>query len=247
VSGAGAAPTPTLVTPTLAETLARVDLLHHRRDDRAALAEERQLIDVAVARAGKDYGVLWRAARFYFWLSDDPSVASEQRSKLGKLGWELGERAIAANPNQPDGYYWAAASMGNYALGLGVMKALTMGMEAKFKDRLTRAGQLSPNYQHGGIDLAWGRFYEKLPWPKRDRKRAEAYLRRALIQSNGDNLRALVYLADTLAHDDRSAEAKKLLEQVAAATPGRYDPPEERRAKALAAGMLADLTKQMQH
>jgi hypothetical protein len=230
---------------TIAQILARVDLLHRRRDERAALAEEHQLVDATVARAGTDYGVLWRAARFYFWLSDDPSVPAEQRSKLGKMGWDLAERAIAANPNQADGYYWAAVNMGNYALGLGVVKALTMGMEAKFKDRLTRAGRLAPAYQYGGVDVAWGRFYEKLPWPKRDRKKAEEHLRLALTQANGANLRARVYLADTLAQNDRAAEAKKLLDGVAAAVPGRYDVPEERRAKALGAGLLAGVVKLM--
>ena len=56
---------------------------------------------------------------------------------LGKDGWDLAERAIVVNPNDVAGYYWAAFCMGNYALGLGVVKALSQGMEAKFRERLT--------------------------------------------------------------------------------------------------------------
>ncbi len=235
-NGAGAAAP--AAAPDLAATLGQIDGLHHRRDDPAALADERRLVEQALGRAPQDYEVLWRAARFYFWLSDDPGAAAEARSGLGKTGWDIAERAISANAGQPDGYYWAAVNMGSYALGLGVVKALTLGLEAKFKSRLGRAGQLAPGYQNGGIDVAWGRFYEKLPWPKRDRKQAEAHLRRVLGQLNKNNLRARVYLADTLAHDNRAAEAKKLLDEVAAAPVGRYDAPEERRAKALGVGLL---------
>ena len=97
----------------------------------------------------------------------NPSASNEQRSQMGKTGWDLAERAITANPAAAEGYYWAAVNMGSYALGLGVVRALTLGLEGKFKDRLGRAGALAPAYQFGGVDLAWGRFYEKLPWPKR--------------------------------------------------------------------------------
>src|SRR6185503_7440038 len=130
---AAVAPAPTAAA---ADPLARIDALHRRRDDRAALGEERQLVDAAVTRAGNDYETLWRAARLYFWLSDDPSQSHDIRSKLGKIGWDLAERAITASPKQVAGYYWAAVNMGNYALGLGVVKALTQGMEGKFTSRL---------------------------------------------------------------------------------------------------------------
>ena len=226
--------------PTLAAQLARIDELHRRRDDRGAWNEEQQLVQATLARAPNDYGTLWRAARFFFWLSDDPGVTSDQRSRWGQQGWDLAERAIVSRPNDVAGHYWAAVCMGNYALGLGVVKALAKGMEGKFKERLKRAGELDPQYQHGSVGVAWGRFYDKLPWPKRDRKKAQENLR-AVLQQHPDNLRAKVFLALSLADDDHPADAKKLLEEVAAAPLGRYDAPEERRAKALATGAMHDV------
>jgi hypothetical protein len=79
--------------------------------------------------------------------------------------------------------------MGNYALGLGVVKALSQGMEGKFRERLGRAEQLDRRYERGAIDTAWGRFYDKLPWPKRDREQAELHFKRA-VEVNNFNLRA---------------------------------------------------------
>jgi Tetratricopeptide repeat len=228
------------VGPALPAQLARIDELHRRRDDKAAWHEEQQLVQATLARAPNDYGTLWRAARLYFWLSDDPGVTSDQRSRWGQQGWDLAEHAVVIKPNDVAGHYWAAVCMGNYALGLGVVKALAKGMEGKFKERLKRAGELDPQYERGSIGLAWGRFYDKLPWPKRDRKKAQAYLR-GVLQAHPDNLRARYFLAVSLMDDDHPADAKTLLDEVAAAPLGRYDAPEERRAKALAAGSMPDL------
>ena len=87
------------------ELLARLDGLYARRDDRAVLGELRALVDQGVARAPADYEILWRAARVYFWMGDDPSLGAEERSRLGKLGWDHAERAIAASPNRADGHF----------------------------------------------------------------------------------------------------------------------------------------------
>jgi hypothetical protein len=235
----GARPAP----PTVPEAVAQIDALYRLRDDRAALDDQRRLIDETARRAPSDYEVLWRAARLYFWLGDDPSLANDARSALGKVGWDYAERAIARDAGRPDGYFWAAVNIGTYALGLGAFKAMTSGLEDKFKAHLQRAAELSPAYYYGGVDVAWGRFYEKLPWPKRDRRKAEQHLRLVLTQQNPYNLRARVFLADTLAHDHRAAEAKRLLDEVAAAPLGRYDLAEERRAKALAAGLSGTVQK----
>ncbi|HEX4405032.1 MAG TPA: hypothetical protein VH560_09400 [Polyangia bacterium] len=236
-------PSTTAGPPPLAQVLARVDELHRRRDDRTAFGEEQGLVEGALARAPQDYGVLWRAARFYFWTADDPGQSSEQRSRVGKVGWDLAERAVAANPNRVEGHYWAAVCMGNYALGLGVMRALANGLEGKFRERLGRAEQLDRRYEGGAVDTAWGRFYDKLPWPKRDRAEAERRLRRA-IEVNPLNLRARVYLAGVDLEEDRPAEAKRLLDEVAAAPIGS-DPPEDRRAKAVGVGLMPQVAAKL--
>jgi len=228
---------PGLSLPVL---LARIDDLHRRRDDHGAFSEEQRLVQSGLARAPNDYGLLWRAARFYFWASDDPGLAKEQRSRWGKDGWDIAEHAIAINPNDVAGYYWAAVCMGNYVLGLGVVKALSLGMEGKFRERLGHAAALNDGYEFGGVETAWGRFFDKLPWPKRDRKQGQEHLRRALV-INPAALRARVYLAISFMDSERVPEAKRLLEEVAAAPVGRYDAPEERRAKALGAGLLPEV------
>jgi hypothetical protein len=125
-----------------------------------------------------------------------------------------------------------------------VVKALSIGLEGKFRDRLGKAGALNDGYENAGVETAWGRFYDKLPWPKRDRKQAEEHLRRAM-QINPAALRARVYLASVFLDSDRAPEAKQLLDEVAAAPVGRYDPPEERRAKAMGVGLQPVLASKL--
>jgi hypothetical protein len=101
VAAPGAAP-----AATDAATIARIDELWKRRDDPAVMAEQRALVDKTLARAGKDYAFMWRAARLYFWLSDDPNLGKDERTRLGKYSWDLGERAVALNPNDVAGHFW---------------------------------------------------------------------------------------------------------------------------------------------
>jgi tetratricopeptide repeat protein len=228
----------------LPSVVARIDELHRRRDDKLAFSEEQRLVQAGLARAPNDYELLWRAARFYFWASDDPGLPRDQRSRWGKDGWDIAEHAIAVNPNDVAGYYWAAVNMGNYALGLGVVKALSIGLEEKFRDRLGKAAALNDGYEWGGIETAWGRFFAKLPWPKRDRKQSEEHLRRAL-QINPLALRARLYLGILYLESNRPHEAKRVLDEIAAAPIGRYDAPEERRAKAIAGGLQPELATKL--
>ena len=239
LSAAGSATTPVAVTSP-PDLLARLDGLHVRRDDPAALAEAHRLANAALAQAPNDYAVLWRAARVVFTESDEPTRSNDERSRLGKQAYDLAERAIAANPNDVAGQYWAALSIGSYAEGMGVLRALTNGIEGKFKRPLERATALDVSYDHGSIPVVWAAYYLELPWPKRDRDKAADELRLAL-KINPANLRARLYQARIAADENRPAEARALLAAIAAAPVGRYDAPEERRVKKEAVAMAATL------
>jgi tetratricopeptide (TPR) repeat protein len=211
--------------------------LWRRRDEPAAMDQAKQLLDQALVRAPDDYGLLWRAAAWHFWKSDDPALPTSTRAQLGKTGWDLAERAVARNPGHVAGHFWAALTMGNYALGLGIMRAITQGIEGKFRAHIGAAERLDPRYGQGGIQNAWGGYYLTLPWPKRDLEKAEAYFKQALA-INPHNLRTRVLLAELRVRRDRLPEARQLLEEVLGATPDQYDPPEEKRAQKLAAATL---------
>jgi tetratricopeptide (TPR) repeat protein len=222
------------------DLLARVDSAWTSRDQPGKLQEIHALLDKAEAAAPGDYGVLWRTARTYFWESDDPGIPNEEKSHIGKKAWEYGDRAAATNPAGVEGWYFAAVGMGNYSLGIGILKALGEGIEGKFRERLTKAEKIDPRFFDGGIYTAWGRFYFKLPWPKYDARKSEQNLQKAL-QINPAHVRARVFLAELYLKENHPKEAKALLEQAAAHSPGSYDAPEERRAQARAKEVLGEM------
>jgi tetratricopeptide (TPR) repeat protein len=237
-AAAGAQPQPPESASQVQPALAAADAAWARRDEPGQLDALKRALADAERLAPNDYDVLWRLSRLYFWESDDLKLPDDQKSKLGKQGWDYGERAIAANPKGVEGYFYAAGGMGNYSLGIGVVNALLQGIEGKFRDRLSKAEQIDAGYNSGGVYNAWGRFYFKLPFPKYDAKKSESNLRKA-IKMNPDNVRARVYLAELYLKESHPKEARKLLEEATANPPGRYDAPEERRYQARAKELLA--------
>lgn len=222
----------------LPSLLVEVDAAWKERDAPGRLEEIASKIDEAEKLAPDDFEVLWRKARLLVWISDDPWMPNDEKSRIGKQAWEYGDRAAAAAPDRVEGHYYAMAGMGNYSLGIGVLKALAKGIEGKFKERLSRAEAVDPGFQHGGVQTAWGRFWFKLPWPKYDGKKSEANLLEAL-KRNPANVRAQVYLADLYEKEDRPEKARAALEAAVASSAGAYDGPEERRYQKLAREMLA--------
>ena len=222
----------------LAALLAEADAAHARRDEPGQEALLRDKLEAAERLAPGDYEVLWRLARLHTWLADDPALGGDEKSRRGKRAWDYAEKAIAADPGGFEGHYYAAVGMGNYSLGIGVLKALRKGIEGKFKARLRRAEELRPDFDRGAIPTAWGRFWFKLPWPKYDARKSRRALERAL-ELNPGNVRAHVYLAELHEKEDRKDEARAEWERAAAPSPGDYDPPEARRWQRVARARLA--------
>jgi len=229
---------PSAADEPLEAILGKADALYAVRDQPGKQEEIRTLLDEAAKAAPDDYAVLWRRAQLLFWISDDLELPKDEKSRIGKECWDVAEKAAAARPAAVEGWFVASGCIGNYSLGMGILKALTKGLEGKFKDRLSRAEAIDPAYSNGGVPLSWGRFYYELPWPKYDAEKSEIHLRKALRQ-NAKNVRALVYLAELYLKEDHPREARTMLERAVAHEPGAYDAPEERRWQARARVLLS--------
>jgi tetratricopeptide (TPR) repeat protein len=226
----------------LASLLARADAAWTERDLPGKLEEMGAALDAAAKGRPPAYAVLWRQARLLGWRSEDPGLTKNEKSRLGKLAWELGDQARALEPGQAEGHFYAMVGVGNFSLGIGVFSALAQGIEGKFKERLSRAEAIEPGFQGGAIPMSWGRFYFELPWPKHDVKRSEKHLRDA-IAKNGENVRAWIYLGDLLLDEGRKDEARVAWQRALAiaVVPGQGDPPEQRRWQVVARQALEKL------
>ena len=70
------------------------------------------------------------------------------------------ERQQAEQPDNPAGYYWHAYSLGRYALGISVVKALAQGMGAKVRNSLNRTVTLAP--LHADAHIAFGIYHAEI-------------------------------------------------------------------------------------
>ena len=224
----------------LGARLAEIDANWVIRDEPGKMDVDLALIQKAEKLAPNDYEVLWRMARHYYWLADDPSLKGEEKARLGKLTWDWSDRATQANPARVEGWFYGSAGVGMYSIGISIIKALLDGMESKYLDRLKKAQAADPAYYGYGGDVSWGRYYYELPWPKYDWEKSQLALLKAL-RNSPTNLRARVYLAELYLKEDLPVEARKQIDKVLGAKVGAYDPPEERRAQGMARAVLAQM------
>jgi hypothetical protein len=119
--------------------------------------------------------------------------------------------------------------VGLYSEGVGIMTALTQGLENKFRSRVETAIKIDRDYLKGGPLMVYGRYFYKLPWPKRDIDESARILGKG-HDAHPDNWLMSLYLADSLWEVDRQQDARNLANSVLEGPLGD-DPADARRNK----------------
>jgi hypothetical protein len=215
----------------------RWDELWARRDASDVQNELARLAKAEVAKDPNSFEGNWRRASLLVWQADGVVDGSELKAQLGKLAWEAGDKAVAARPDDVRGHYFSGTGIGLYSEGVGILTALSQGLEGKFRDRIQTALKIDKDFLDGAPQVVWGRYFFKLPWPKRDVGESIKVLSAAALQ-HPRNLRAKLYLADSLAEDGKGADAKKIVQEILDA-PLQGDVPEQKRMKELAKKWLS--------
>ena len=88
----------------------------------------------------------------------------EKKEKLKlEMFLEVAERAEAqqaAEPKNPNAFYWQAYAIGRYGQGISVAKALAQGLGSKVKNALERTIELAP--RHADAHIALGAFHAEV-------------------------------------------------------------------------------------
>jgi hypothetical protein len=89
-------------------------------------------------------------------------LETKEKTRLD-LFLEAAQRAEAqqaADPKNPNAWYWQAYALGRYSQGISVAKALAQGLGSKVKAALEQTLQLAP--QHADAHIALGAFHAEV-------------------------------------------------------------------------------------
>jgi hypothetical protein len=217
------------------------DALYRDRENLASATQATEIWASRLAANANDFESAWKLARARYWLGTNGLPQSERRAAL-EAGIEAGRKAVALQPNRPEGHFWIAANMGALAESFGLRQGIRY--RGPIRDELQTVLKLDPAFLHGSADRALGRWYYKVPGLfGGDDKKSETHLRKALSY-NQNSVITRLFLAETLIELDRPAEARKELEAALAAPEDPEWAPEDRRFKEQAKRLLAELRAQ---
>ena len=172
------------LTPVLAQDVTTLlpegDRLWEQRMEKKNFDASLLLYKKALENDSVNYEVNWRISRSYFWLSDQLGDSEgEEHKSIGELGMQYGRAAVQQHPSGIEGHYYYALNLAQYGLGISIVKALLQGVGAEYEDHLKTVLKINRGYDDGGALRAMGRYFFKLPWPKRDLKRSIEFLKEA--------------------------------------------------------------------
>lgn len=145
------------------------------------------------------YEAAWKLARAYFFLGDllpETKELKDRHREMGEKGMFYGKRALELNPEGIEGHYYYGLSLAQYSIGISIVKALLKGLGPEYERQIKKAIEINEAYNYAGPLRAMGRYWYRLPWPKRDLKKSIDYLERA-ANIAPMIIRGHVYLAET--------------------------------------------------
>ena len=198
------------------DTIAQADALFDEGDF-DSIFESIPLYVMAVEANPDSYEANWKCARAHREYADHALEGEYEGwidicKEYGKKGMEYGEKAIELEPEKIEGHYYFGLSAGTYSDGVSIIKALKEGLKGSTQDAFYEAYDIDKMYDIGGPMLAIGRFWHKLPFPLRNKKRAEKYYKER-YEYFPDDPEGLVYYAELLIDRRKKKEAKPLLEK----------------------------------
>lgn len=191
------------------DLIAQGDKLFLEMKDMAAAKEAQAKYWDALLKAENKYEAYWKLARMHYYIGSHTESKKEKKTIFAQ-GIYYSNKAIALEPEKPDGHYWLGVNQGVYGEAKGVLKSLAL--VKPIKSAMNKVIELDRTYEDGGADRVLGRVYFKLPGiagGSKD-KSLEHLLKSKELGPNDPVTR--LYLAETLLSKDRVEEAREELE-----------------------------------
>ncbi len=165
----------------------------------------------AAVKAENKFEVFWKLSRILYHIGTRTEVKKEKKIIFGQ-GLYYAKKAVALEPEKPDGNYWLGVSYGVYGEVRGVLKSLSF--VKLIKEAMNKVIELDRGYEDGGPNRVLGRVYFKVPgFAGGSKKKSLEHLLKSKELGPNDALTRL-YLADTLLSLKEEDKAREELEYV---------------------------------
>ena len=200
-----------LVSQEPEELIAQADRLYAEMKDMAAAQEALAKYREVVAKAEDKFEVFWRLSRILYFIGANTESKKEKKILFGQ-GIYYAKKAVALEPEKPDGHYWLGVNYGVFGETKGVLKSLSL--VKPIKEAMNKVIELNRGYEDGGPDRVLGRVYFKLPgFAGGSNKKSLEHLLKSKELGPNDAL-TRYYLAATLLSQKEVDKAREELEYV---------------------------------
>lgn len=200
-----------LVAQNADELIAQGDTLYQEMEDMETAQEALSLYRQAANILENKYEALWRIARIMYYVGEHTENKKEKKNIFAQAVY-FAERAIEANPEKPDAYYWRGVNNGMVGETRGVLKSLSL--VKPIKQDMNQVIEIDRTYEDGGADRVLGRVYYKLPgFAGGSKDKSQEHLEKSKELGPNDAM-TRIYLAETYMDQKEIEKARAELEYV---------------------------------
>jgi tetratricopeptide (TPR) repeat protein len=193
------------------ELIEKADALYAGMQDLETAEEALGLYRDALIAADNKYEAYWKIARIMYYVGEHKDKKKDRQNTFAQAVYHA-EKAMALEPEKPDGYYWRGVNNGKYGETRGVLKSLAL--VKPIKSDMNKVIELNRAYEEGGPDRVMGRVFFKLPgFAGGDKDKSLEHLLKSMEYGPEDAL-TRVYLADTYLAKKEVEKARAELDYV---------------------------------
>ena len=153
---------PASLLANIDQDLTKADQLFQTRHQKTHLSESINVLQNAIKNAKTDkekYNCYWRLSRSYSEVTDYLDTNKKEKIAMTVKGIQMGKKAKTLNPNDINGIYWTAISIGREAELKGILKSLKS--VKPIKNAMTHILKIDPDFHRAHFVLS--RLYRKAP------------------------------------------------------------------------------------
>ena len=198
-----------------AEAMQKADALFKEREDVAKLKESVEVLGKARNPDARNFEVEWKYSKYSYFLGRQEKD-EDKATKIFADGENAGLIASRIEPDNPDGYFWYGANLGEQAKLAPMTKGITSIDD--IKGAMNKVIEIQPDYQGASAYDALGRVELESGMLGGKAEKAVEYLEKG-YEINKENDFIKLDLAKAYLATDKKADAKKLLEEILKSNP----------------------------